>query len=109
MFRNSAKAAGLFEHEIAEIVDAIALDPEAGDLMKGTGGARKIRIAGKGRGKSGGYRVITYFAGQDMPVFLLDVYGKRQKVNLTAAERNQLQAILARIVLAHGTRALIRR
>ena len=65
--------------------------------MPGTGGARKIRFAAKGKGKSGGYRVITYFCGEDVPVFLLDIYGKGGKDNLSKSERNDLRAILSQI------------
>ena len=62
--------------------------------MPGTGGARKLRFAGRGKGKSGGYRVITFYADRDMPVFLLDVYGKDSQASLSGAERNELRAIL---------------
>lgn len=55
--------------------------------MPGCGGARKWRMAGRGKGKSGGYRVITFYGGVDMPVFLLDVFGKGSKSNLTDAEK----------------------
>ncbi len=58
--------------------------------MKGTGGCRKVRVAGRGKGKSGGYRVITFFTGKALPVFLLSVFGKGEKSNLTDAERNGL-------------------
>jgi hypothetical protein len=68
-FLADAKAAGLDDSEINDIASIIAADPQAGDLISGTGGARKIRIAGKGKGKSGGYRIITYYAAEDVPVF----------------------------------------
>jgi hypothetical protein len=68
-----------------------------GEVMPGTGGARKIRFAGRGKGKSGGYRVITFFGGGDMPVFLLDVYGKGTQANLSQAERNELRSILTEL------------
>ncbi|MGE3869533.1 MAG: type II toxin-antitoxin system RelE/ParE family toxin [Pseudorhodoplanes sp.] len=71
----------------AEIVTALAHDPERGEVMPGCGGARKWRMAGRGKGKSGGYRVITFYGGVDMPVFLLDVFGKGSKSNLTDAEK----------------------
>ena len=100
-FVKSAKEASVSEDEIAGIVTIIASNPEAGDVIPGTGGARKLRVAGKGKGKSGGYRVITYFAGDDIPVFLLDLYSKGQKVNLTQAERNALRAILSAIAEAY--------
>ena len=67
--------------------------------MKGTGGARKkIRFAGRGKGKRGGFRVITYYAADDVPVFLLDLFAKGDVVNLTKAERNELREILASLV-----------
>lgn len=96
-FLHNAKAAGLTEQERTEIVDFIALNPTAGDEIKGTGGARKVRFAGKGKGKSGGYRVITFYSGEDIPVFLLNVYAKNQKIDLSQAERNELKAIVALI------------
>jgi hypothetical protein len=82
-------------------VNTIANNPEAGDVIPGTGGARKVRFAGRGRGKSGGFRVITFYSGPDVPVFLLNVFAKGDKINLTAAERNELRAILADIVTAY--------
>lgn len=70
---------------------------QAGDRIEGTGGARKVRFAGRGKGKSGGYRVISYFGGDDVPIFLLNVFAKGEKVNLSKAERNELKKILADI------------
>jgi hypothetical protein len=70
-------------------------DPTKGELMVGTGGARKFRWAGRGKGKSGGYRVITYYGGGDIPVFLLSVFSKGERANLSAAEKSELKAVLA--------------
>lgn len=78
------------EEERAGIVDLIAADPSIGDVMPGCGGARKVRVRRPGGGKSGGYRLITYFGGEQMPVFLLTIFGKGEKANLTMAERNGL-------------------
>jgi hypothetical protein len=93
-----AKAAGLTEADRDAIVEMIASNPETGDEIGGTGGARKVRVAGRGKGKSGGYRVITFYSGEDLPVFLLAVYSKGEKANLTKAERNELKGILGDIV-----------
>ena len=90
-----AKAAGLSEEERRAIVDRLAAQPDAGELIVGTGGARKMRIAGRGKGKSGGYRVISYFAAEEVPVFLLNVFSKGERANLTQTERNTLRVILA--------------
>ena len=89
-YLSAAKDAGMSESERRGVVDLLAESPQAGDVMQGTGGCRKVRIAREGGGKSGGYRVITVFGGKDVPVFLLAVFGKGDKDNLTKAERNEL-------------------
>jgi hypothetical protein len=75
----AAKDAGMSEDEMQAVVNAVAADPQAGAIMPGCGGARKLRVAKPGSGKSGGYRVISYFGGADMPVFLLTVFGKNER------------------------------
>lgn len=97
VFERQAKAAGLGDDEIQDIAVAIASDPLGGDLMVGTGGARKMRHAGRGEGKSGGYRTIHYFGGNDVPVFLLALIDKGKRANLTKAERNHLARTLPKI------------
>ena len=94
-FLADAKAAGVADDELAVIVAAIAADPRAGDVIPGTGGARKVRFAASGRGKSGGYRVITFYAAEDVPVFLLALVSKGQRADISQADRNALRAILA--------------
>jgi hypothetical protein len=94
-FLADAKAAGVSEYELEDIVSTIAANPETGDLIPGTGGARKLRFPGRGKGKSGGYRIITYFCGVDAPVFLLALISKGRRADLTQAERNDLRIALA--------------
>lgn len=108
-FTTAAQAAGMSADEVDAVVALVSAEPMAGDLMQGTGGARKLRVAGRGKGKSGGYRVITFYAAADVPVFLLDVYGKGDKANLSKAERNALAATLGLIADAYraGVRAKI--
>ncbi|AMJ59166.1 type II toxin-antitoxin system RelE/ParE family toxin [Bosea sp. PAMC 26642] len=101
VFERQAKAAGLGEEEIQDVAVAIASDPLGGDLMAGTGGARKMRHAGRGEGKSGGYRTIHYFGGDDVPLFLLALIDKGKKANLTKAERNNLAKTLPKIAEAY--------
>ena len=93
-FLASARDEGLGDDERLRIVTYLAHNPEAGDVMPGTGGARKVRFAGRGKGKSGGYRVVTFYGGEDIPLFLLDVYGKDTQANLSQAERNELRKLL---------------
>lgn len=86
----AAKAAGIEDSVRAAIVSAVARDPETGVLVVETGGLRKFRFARPGQGKSGGYRILSYFVSTDLPVFLIGVFAKNQKGNLTAAERVQV-------------------
>ena len=86
-----ADAERLFnEEERAAIVDAISADPKCGVVVQGTGGVRKLRVAASGRGKRCGARVIYLFGGDDVPVFLLAVFAKNEKADLSKAERNEL-------------------
>ncbi|SRR6266567_3446127 len=96
-FLGDAGAAGMSEEERFAVVNFIAENPTAGVLMPGTGGARKIRFAGRGKGKSGGYRVVTYFAAPDIPVFMLAVINKGERSNLSKAEQNELRKELSAI------------
>lgn len=95
-FRSRA-AALTTEEERQAIIDIVSADPTIGELMPGTGGARKFRLAGRSKGKSGGYRIISYYAADDVPVFLLDIYGKDEKDNLSKAEQNTLRRVLQNI------------
>ena len=94
-FLRDAEDAGLTVAERERIVAIMAASPRTGVDMPGTGGARKTRFAGRGKGKSGGYRVISFYAGPDVPVFLLNVFAKGDKIDLTKAERNELCVELA--------------
>jgi len=92
----------LTEAEREALISFVAKNPTAGDLMQGTGGARKLRWGARGKGKSGGARAITYYAGPDVPVFLMAIFGKNEKANLSKAERNELRDVLAGIATAYG-------
>jgi hypothetical protein len=93
-FLASARDEGISDDERAAMISHVSRNPADGEIISGTGGARKLRFAGRGKGKSGGYRIITFHADADMPVFLLDVYSKDSQANLSKAERNELRAIL---------------
>jgi hypothetical protein len=95
VFLADAQRAGLSEEEQMIMVSAISREPTLGELMVGTGGCRKVRFPGKGKGKSGGYRTIHYFAGADVPILLLALIDKGVRDNLIRAERNELREALA--------------
>jgi hypothetical protein len=94
-FIRAASVAGMTSPEIEALVGKLAANPSLGVEIVGTGGCRKLRLAGRGKGKSGGYRVVTFYSGVEMPVFLLTVFSKGQKANLTPAERSALAALTA--------------
>jgi hypothetical protein len=97
-FLGDTRSLGLSDAERLTIVTWVAANPAAGDVIEGTGGARKVRFAGKGKGKSGGYRVITFFAGTDIPVFLLNIFAKNEKTDLTPRERRVFKNVLSDMV-----------
>ena len=67
------------EEDRADIVSLVAADPESGDVMGGTGGFRKVRVAREGMGKSGGARVVYIWRNERFPVFLITVFPKNEK------------------------------
>lgn len=95
----------LFTKQLRELLDddcyakfqrQLALRPEAGDMIEGTGGIRKIRVATSGRGKRGGSRVIYYHFTAAAQIALLMIYPKNEKDDLTPAECKVLKQIIER-------------
>lgn len=84
----------LSESERDDIVNYLAAFPGEGDLIRGTGGVRKLRWQRGGRGKSGGVRVIYYFHSERIPLYLLTVFAKNERVDLSQAERNALAKLV---------------
>jgi len=79
----------LNDGEREELVFFLASNPEAGTVMPETGGVRKLRWAREGTGKRGSYRVVYYYYSDSIPLFLIAIYGKNEKADVTQAERNQ--------------------
>jgi RelE toxin of RelE / RelB toxin-antitoxin system len=92
------------ESERDELIGFLAANPEAGDLIQGTGGVRKLRWGLEGRGKRGGARIIYFFRNTRTPVFLLTAFAKNQRVDLSQAERNELRSLTKTLVEAYGRR-----
>jgi len=88
----------LSEAEKSSIINYLALHPASGDIMQGTGGIRKLRWSAQGRGKSGGVRVVYYYHNKTLPLFLLTVFGKGEKANLSKQERNDLATLTTFII-----------
>ena len=86
----------LSDAERIRVVDMVASNPRSGVSLGG--GIRKMRSARQGHGKSGGARVVFLFAGEDLPVFLLTVFAKNEKADLSPRERAALIAAAKRMV-----------
>src|ERR1035438_10572146 len=74
------------EEELLEFISYIAFHPMDGDVIPGGGGLRKVRWSRPGKGKRGGVRVVYYFHDASLPLFLMTMYAKSQKANLTSRE-----------------------
>jgi hypothetical protein len=94
-----ADAERLFSpQERLAIVDRLATDPTCGVVIPGSGGIRKVRFGFGGRGKSGGARIVYLFSGKSLPVFVLAVFAKNEKADLSKAERNALARMVTDMI-----------
>jgi hypothetical protein len=96
-FLRDARAAGLSDDERSAIVSSIARNPLQGDEVRGSGGVRKVRFAGRGKGKSGGYRVMTAYFGPRILVYLVALLSKVERANFSAAEIAGFKALTGEI------------
>ncbi len=82
-----------------DFIEYIAHNPLAGDVIQGTGGARKVRWASiEHKGKSGGSRVIYYYHNTHVPIFLFTVFRKSEQENITQSDRNQLKKVIQQLI-----------
>jgi hypothetical protein len=91
------------EEEREAFVDHMARNPEAGDVVPGTGGVRKIRWARKGMGKRGGARVIYFYHHMDAPLYLIAAYAKAQQEDMSAEEKKVITALVGELKKRHPT------
>lgn len=84
---------GLAPAELAAIYDQYASTPDYGQIVRNTGGLRKGRIAKSATGKSGGYRVFSFFADHENPVFLLWIIDKSDEDTLTDAQEQVFKTL----------------
>jgi hypothetical protein len=92
------QAAGIWtEEERSGFVDFIAHNPEAGDVIPDSGGVRKVRWRRQGTGKRGGVRVIYFHGGGDIPLYLLMIYAKARRDDLSPDAKRTVQMFAARL------------
>ena len=85
------------DREREEFIDFISRHGEVGEEIPETGGVRKVRWARKGMGKRGGARVIYYYYNQTAPVYLLTVYAKAEKEDLSSDEQTMFRKVVRAI------------
>jgi hypothetical protein len=102
-YLKAAQRAGLTDADRRLIVSQLAAEPAIGDVIVGSGGCRKWRFGYASRGKRGGVRIITVYGGQQMPVFLLTVFAKNERSDLTRSEIAQLAALTKDLLAQYGT------
>lgn len=78
-------------NDLAAFIDYIARNPLVGDIIRGTGGVRKVRWTLPGTGKRGGARVIYYFLNAGYPLTLLTAYSKSEKADLSASDKKAMR------------------
>lgn len=96
-FRRCWKAMGLSDKELPLLEKALLENPRLGDVIEGTGGARKLRIQLEGRGKSGGGRVIYLDVFEQENLYFLFAYPKNVQENLTADQTRAIRKMIEEI------------
>jgi mRNA-degrading endonuclease RelE of RelBE toxin-antitoxin system len=95
-------AKNLFDDdEKDELIEFLSYNPTAGVVIKGTGGLRKLRWRAKGKGKSGGARLIYFYYDDEMPLFLLTAYGKSQKADIAPEEKAEFRELVDVLVASY--------
>ena len=102
--RRAEKLLSAEEHE--DLIFYLALHPQSGDEIPGTGGVRKVRFAARGKGKSGGVRVIYYFFDGENPLYAIFLYGKNEQANLTPKQKREVSAFAATLKAAAKVRRI---
>jgi hypothetical protein len=84
------------DDEYRKLQDQLAINPELGDLMPGTGGFRKLRWTDprRGKGRRGGLRIIYYYFLADQQIWLITLYDKDEASDLTPKEKKTLRSAI---------------
>lgn len=93
------------DEERGLLVDYLAYNPAAAELIPGTGGVRKLRWGLEGRGKRGGARVVYFYHSEAMPLFVLTAHAKNERADLSQADRNDFRRLTALLVDAYAKRS----
>ncbi len=96
-FDNNWKNMGLTDNNLKLLQQELILNPQKGDVIQGTGGLRKLRVAFENRGKSGSGRVCYVDFAVYQKIYLITAYPKNEKENLSKAERNAISVMIEQL------------
>jgi len=88
----------LSDEELDRVLDELQVNPDAGDIIQGTYGVRKIRVARGGKGKRGGARVLYYFRDAHEIIYLMYAYAKSQQADVTPEGKRMLRRMVDEIL-----------
>ena len=92
----------LGEDEVDKLKNFLSLNPQSGDIIPGLRGIRKMRWQVNQKGKSGGARIIYFFYNTNIPIFLLDIYKKSEKSDLSSKEKKILNDMVDELIESYG-------
>ncbi len=92
-FAATAVRIGLADDEREALIVFFANNRKAGDFIPGTGGLRKLRWPGRGKGKRGGYWIIYCYFNEEILLYVLAIYAKNQQIDLTPQQKEKLSAL----------------
>lgn len=95
----------LTEEELNGMIEFLACNPEIGEIMPRTGGVRKMRWPCASKGKRSGLRVLYYFHDLNMPLYILAVYSKGEKLRPTMGEERQMATLVKQLVRSCAERS----
>lgn len=84
----------LSDDDFQKLQNELLVNPKVGDVIQGTGGLRKVRVASQGKGKRGGSRVIYYYLNDMQRIYFLTVYAKNEISDLSMRQKSQLKQFL---------------
>lgn len=93
-FDRSWTEMGLDDSDLTDLQHMLLIDPECGDVIPGTGGARKVRVPAKGHGTRGGARVIYVDVVVLEEIYLLAAYSKNEQTDMTPEQKNAVRRLI---------------
>jgi hypothetical protein len=84
----------LSDEEYSSLQRRLIQLPDIGDMIPGGGGIRKFRFSAKGKGTRGGSRVIYYFAASREQIYMLEIYSKNERADITLPRLRELKRLV---------------